>query len=328
MSSVFFGVSTRSFQYTHTIGRKEFSGPGFDHPIDLAIGREGALYVLNRPREDYPYSAHVTVCTMGGDYVSEFGGAGEEDGQFIWPISIALDSDGKVYVADQWLNRISIFENHGEFQGKWGTSGAGDGHLDHPFGITFDREDNLFVIDSNNNRVQKFTKDGKFLLKWGKEGSGPSQFNLPWGIAIDLHGDVYVADWGNNRVQKFSPDGEFLAEYGSSGNQVGEFDHPAGVAIDKHGDIYVADWGNDRVQVLTPEGQHITLFTGDATMSKWGQMQLEANPDMMRQRSLVRDLEPERRFWNPVAIEIDAQGRILVVDCARYRIQVYQKDNY
>ena len=179
MSSVFFGVSTRSFQYTHTIGRKEFAGPGFDHPIDLAIGRDDALYVLNRPREDYPYSAHVTVCTMGGDYVSEFGGAGEEDGQFIWPISIALDSDGKVYVADQWLNRVSIFENHGEFRGKWGASGAGDGHLDHPFGITFDREDNLFVIDSNNNRVQKFTKDGKFLFKWGRREAAPVNLTFP-----------------------------------------------------------------------------------------------------------------------------------------------------
>ena len=103
---------------------------------------------------------------------------------------------------------------------------------------------------------------------------------------------------------------------------------PPASPLTNTGDIYVADWGNDRVQVLTPEGQHITLFTGDATMSKWGQLQLEANPDMMRQRALVRDLEPERRFWNPVAIEIDTLGRILVVDCARYRIQVYQKDNY
>ena len=89
----------------------------------------------------------------------------------------------------------------------------------------------------------------------------------------------------------------------------------------------MADWGNSRVQVLAPDGRHIATFTGDATVSQWGRVKLESNPDMLRQRALVTDFEPERRFWNPVAVEIDAEGRILVVDCFRHRIQVYQKDN-
>ena len=177
------------------------------------------------------------------------------------PPSIALDSSQNVYIADEWLNRISIFD-----------------------------------------------KDGSFLDKWGVAGSGEGQFNLPWGLTIDKTGDIYVADWRNDRIQKFTADGQYLAEFGSSGSGVGEFNRPTGVAVDEDGDIYVADWRNDRVQVLTPDGRHITTFTGDAGISKWGAEKLNANPDMLRMRGLLRDLSEQEKFWRPKAIAVDGEG--------------------
>ena len=327
MTVPFFGVSTRSFHYSHTIGRAEYVGAGFRYPMDFAIGKNDVMYVINRSRPMRPDGIRVTVCTIEEDYIRQFGAFGKEDGQFVWPISLTIDSNENVYVADQWLNRITVFDQEGEFLHKWGVQGSGDGQLSKPFGIAFDAEENLHVVDSDNNRVQKFTKDGKFLAKWGEAGSGPGQFNLPWGIAFDHKGDLYVADWRNDRIQKFTSGGEFLAEFGSRGDGVGEFNHPTGLAIDKDGDIYVADWGNDRVEVLTSDGRHITTLTGEAELSKWGRPKLEANPDMVRQRSLVRDFTPETRFWRPVAIEVDDQGRILIAEIPRCRIQVYQKAN-
>ena len=328
MSAKFFGITTRSFHYAYTIGRDEFFGPGFKAPIDLAVGQDEMIYVPNRSKQGRLDGVRVTVFTMGEDYLKDFGRYGERDGEFVWPISIAVNSSGNVFLADQWLNRISIYDKGGEFLDKWGEAGSDDGQLNQPFGMAFDREDNLYVVDGHNNRIQRFTKDGKFLAKWGEAGTGPGQFNLPWGITIDSRGDVYVADWRNDRVQKFTADGRYLAEFGSSGDGVGQFHRPSDVAVDKDGDIYVTDWGNNRVQVLTPDGRHITTFPGDATVSKWGVAKLRANPDMIKQRELIREYEPWKRFWNPVAIEVDSQGRILVVDCQRHRIQVYQKDNY
>ena len=328
MASVFFGLTTRSFHYDRTLGRFEFSGKGFWASVDLALGPEGLIYILNRGYEHRPESARVTVLTIDEEYVGEFSGFGDRDGDVIWPTSIALDSAQNVYISDDWLNRISIFDKEGVFLYKWGVAGSGDGELNKPSGIKFDGEDNLYVVDSSNNRVQKFTKEGRFLATWGEEGSGEGQFNLPWGLALDNRGDVYVADWRNHRVQKFTPDGQFLAAFGKPGTGVGEFNHPTAVAVDKDGDIYVTDWGNDRIQVLTPEGRHITTFNGDAGLSKWGSEKLDVNPDMMRQRSLIRDFEPERLLWRPKALAIDGKGRIIIVDSNRYRLQVYQKDNY
>ena len=218
MSIVFFGISTRTYHYDRTIGRQEFSGTGFRCPMDLALGLDGRIYVLSRGLEYTPGGLRVTILTMDEDYIAQFSQFGERDGDLFWPTSIALDSDQNVYIADEWLNRISIFDSGGEYLDKWGLPGSGDGELNKPSGIRFDKEDNLYVVDSYNNRVQMFTKNGKFLSKWGEAGSGEGQFNLPWGLTIDGNGDVYVADWRNDRIQKFTPDGRYLAEIGSSGS--------------------------------------------------------------------------------------------------------------
>ena len=328
MSSVFFGVTTRTFHYDRTLGRNEFSGNGFRAAADLALGADGTIYVLNRGWENRHESIRVTMLNIDEDYIGQFSQFGEGDGDLYWSTSIAVDSSQNVYISDDWLNRISIFDKDGQFLAKWGVAGSGDGQLNRPSGIRFDRNDDMYLVDASNNRVQKFTKDGKFLGKWGEAGSGEGQFNLPWGLALDDGGNVYVADWRNDRVQKFNADGQFLAEFGSSGSGIGELNRPTGVAVDKDGDIYVADWHNNRVQVFTPDGRYVTEFTGDATMSKWAQEKLNANPPMVKQRSLVRDFSEENRLWYPTALVIDNEGRILISDSNRGRIQVYQKDNY
>ena len=328
MANVFYGITTRVFHYDRTIGHGDYYGSSFKVGADLALGPNGLIYVPNRSVEWRPDGMRVTVVTIDEEYIGQFSQFGEGDGELIWPSSIALDSKQNVYVADEWLNRISIFDKEGNFLSKWGVPGSGDGEINKPSGIRFDKEDNMYLVDSRNNRVQKFTKDGKFLAKWGEAGTGEGQFNLPWGLTIDNRGDVYVADWRNDRIQKFTADGQYLAEFGSSGSGVGEFNRPTGVAVDKDGDIYVADWRNDRVQVLTPDGRHITTFIGDAGLSKWAAEKLNANPGHLLMRSLIRDYTEELRFWRPKAIAIDEEGRVIILDAVRDRLQVYQKENY
>ena len=322
---VIYALDNRVYRYSHTIGRREYSGTGFRTPMALARGKGDLIYVLNRSYEYRPDGKRVTICSVGEDYIGEFGTGGTKDGQFVWPTSIAIDKEENVYVADEHLQRISIFSKEGEWLSKWGVEGDGDGQFNRPSGLAFDSEDNLFLVDSANNRVQKFTKDGRFLAKWGRPGSGDGEFNLPWGIEIDGEGNIYVADWRNDRVQKFTPDGQFLMKLGTPGNGDGELNRPSGLAVDQDGDIYVADWGNDRVQVFASDGTFVTKFTGDATMSKWGKEKLEANKEMLQERENAYQPEREKLFWGPVAIEVDDNHRIFICELCRGRIQVYQK---
>ena len=326
-------IST-SLQYSHTIGRSEFAGPGFRNPVAFVRGEGDLIYVVNRSYEYRPDGKRITICTIDEDFIGEFArgstGTGEteasgEDGSLIWPTSIALDKDQNVYVSDEWLNRISIFTKDGDWIGKWGTPGDGDGEINRPSALAFDKDENLYMVDSLNNRIQTFTKDGKFLSKWGSYGSGDGQFNMPWGLCIDHEGNVYVADWRNDRVQKFTPEGRFLTTFGTSGNHPGHLNRPTGVAVDKDSVVYVADWGNDRLAVFEPDGRYIAQVSGDATISKWAKEKLDANPEMWQEREMAQGLEREKLFWSPVAVQVDDEGRVYVAETARSRIQVYRK---
>src|SRR5438876_4839095 len=147
MSTHFFGIKDWTFSYSHSVGRNEFAGTGFRNPVDLALGADDVVYVINRSYENRPDGIHVTVCTLNEEYITEFGSAGEGDGQFTWPTSIALDKDGNVYVADEWLNRISIFDKDGTFLSKWAQPGSADGELNKPAGLAI-ADSTMYVSDS------------------------------------------------------------------------------------------------------------------------------------------------------------------------------------
>jgi DNA-binding beta-propeller fold protein YncE len=234
--------------------------------MDVAFGADGAVYVLSHSSEVNP-SSRVSKVSLGDrsgeeEFILQFGGHGSGTGEFLRTTSLALDKDENVYVADEYLNRISIFDKLGNYLGNWGTPGSGEGEINRPWGLTFDKEDNLWMVDSGNGRVQVFTKEGKFLSTWGNEGSGEGELDMPWGIDIDGQGDVYVADWRNHRVQKFNPDGKYLMSFGAPGSGEGELLHPSGVAIDEEGDVYAVDWAGSQVHAYGPDGSRLTTFMG------------------------------------------------------------------
>ena len=337
-------ITQDMYKYSHTVGIYSLVGRGFNNPVDMAFGRNGVMYVLNRAGPEtnvrLPYK-RVTMCTVSEEYIGEFSSGGVEDGQMMWPSSIAIDRDGNVYISDEALQRISIFDSRGQYLGKWGVKGKRESEFNRPSGIAFDSDDNLLVVDSLNCRVQRFTKDGRFLSGWGRAGSGDGEFNIPWGVHIDVAGNVYVADWRNNRIQKFDAEGNHLASMGVSGEGDGEFHRPAGVTTDGEGNIYVADWGNERVQVLRPDGSFLAKFRGESGISKWGEDYFSANEEEFAasQKSNMEpalDLPPhdysreesasiEKLFWGPTAVKVDDEGRVYVVESCRFRIQIYQK---
>ncbi len=330
-------IQGATFRYTHTIGRGEEAGPGFKNPVSLARGADDIMYVVSRAYDYRADSKRITVCTVGEEYIGEIGNGGRlggelmdsgenaADGSLVWPTSIALDSDENLYVTDEWLNRVAIFSKDGDWLGSWGVVGDGDGEFNQPSGIHFDVDDNVFLVDTGNNRVQKYTKDGKYISSFGSFGTGDGELNMPWGIDLDADGNIYVADWRNDRIQKFDSEGNFLMKFGTTGSKEGELKHPTDVAVDREGIIYVADWDNDRVQVFDSNGLFIAVILGDATLSKWGETKLDANPDMRLQREIAQGLERERFLRGPIGVEVDDQDRIFIVDSQRNRVQIYRK---
>ena len=335
----------RVYDYSHCVGRTAQSGMGFNYPAAAALGKGDVVYVLNRGTETISNVAwnrtsvgarvsKVTIGTEAGDeeYVGEFSDYGDSEGQLIWGAGVAVDSKQNIYVSDEWLDRISVFDEDGNFLRHWSVLEAAEEGPYGASGIALDSDEYLYVVGGRAHQVRRFTTDGKLVGSWGRFGSGDGELNSPWGIAVDQRDFVYVVDHLNHRVQKFTPGGEWVTQFGSYGTRRGQLYYPSGVAVDPEGDVYVCDWSDNglqpgRVHIFDAEGQFIISLIGDAQqLSKWAQMTVDANADVYKARRRVRTTEPEWRFAMPTGVVFDPdKGRLLVVDGQRGRLQIYNK---
>ena len=334
--------STGPMKYLKTVGlTTNQSGRGFINPYDCAFAPDGRILVLNHCDTARAALVRIGILNWDEDYLGEFSrGSGRGDGQWIMPVGMAVSGGGEIFVTDEYLNRVTVFDLEGSFIRQWGEPGPDAGHLNGAAGIAIAPDDTIYVVEQHNHRVQRFTPAGESLAMWGSEGHAPGQFNMPWGIGLDHSGNVYVADWRNDRIQKFTADGRFIAAYGASGAGHGQFHRPSGVCVDADGYIYVSDWGNERVQLLAPDGAFVQSLRGQATLSRWAQDFMSVNPDeynTRRMSNLTPELPPhldtpylisaqtEPYFWGPVSVRLDASERLFVVEANRHRIQVYQR---
>ena len=332
-------ATTLQLTYKDTIGFvADQGGRGFHLPMAMVIRRDGRIFVASRSHQQSLDIVGIQMVNLGHEFFGQISEYGQAEGQMVWPTALALDGDDNLYLADDFLQRITIFDRDGKVIGNWGRKGGGEGEFDGPSGLLFDRDGHLLVVDHRNHRIQKYTKDGQFISAWGGFGDGDGQFNLPWGITQDQLGNLYIADWRNDRIQKFTSDGQFIAKYGGSGAGEGQFNRPSGLAVDADGNLYVADWGNQRVQVLDANGNFAQQLRGEATLSAWASEYLAANADELAARATfapVFDVDTdniyeesarlEPYFWDPVDVVLDEQERVYVLETCRHRFQIYEK---
>jgi len=191
-----------------------------------------------------------------------FGSAGSGEGQLSFPRQVAVGSDGKLYVAEEYNHRISVFNPDGTFDFSFGQQGAEPGQFERPSGVAVGLSGNIYVADTWNYRVQVFNSAGEYITSWGQRGELGSgaraePFDAFWGpraIAVDASEQVYVADTGNKRIRVYTKDGTYLRDIGSGGSGNGQLDEPSGLSISPDGLLYVADTWNRRISVFTLDG--------------------------------------------------------------------------
>lgn len=152
-------VYTSARIYKATIGLTGSAGDDnwrFNNPAGVAVDKNGNVFVADSDN-DRVQKCHLAdssyICTT-------FAGVeGIVDSNFnhMHPVSVALDSAGKVYVADDWNNRVQVFNSSGAYLttigGNWGQR---DGDFVSPNGVAVDGAGNVYITDSWNHRVQKY----------------------------------------------------------------------------------------------------------------------------------------------------------------------------
>jgi DNA-binding beta-propeller fold protein YncE len=181
-----------------TMGGVAGRGPGeFGWVTDVAEDSQGNIYV-----SEYGENDRIQKFSPEGKFLLQWGGNGEELGQFRRPQSMAIDAHDNVWVADACNHRIQVFDGQGKLVRHWGVEGTAPGQLYYPYGLILGPEGTVYVCEYGNHRVQKFTPDGQSLGCWGTHGRGPGQLFNPWAIALDSQGRLHVLDSSNHRVQR------------------------------------------------------------------------------------------------------------------------------
>lgn len=259
------------------------SKASFNRPGGIGVDKLGNIYVadvFNHKIRKITASGAVTTLAGNGHqgYVDDVKGLSAE---FDFPVDVAVDDSGNVYVVDEGNNKIRKILPNGSvstFAGS-GAVGSQDNRVgvlasfNQPNGIAVDQKGNVYVADQLNHKIRKITAAGVVTTLAGNGQAGSNDntigilagFNNPRGVAVDRIGNVYVGDVGNQKIRKITPAGVVSTVAGSgvpgshdnTNGSLAEFYFPDGTAIDSLGNLYVADGLNNKIRKIETKGYSI-----------------------------------------------------------------------
>jgi sugar lactone lactonase YvrE len=186
-----------------TIGKAGLAGDGpdtFGPPSDVLVAPDGAVFVADGHGGNT--NARIVKFSKDGAFIKAWGRKGSGPGEFDAPHALAMDSAGRLFVADRGNNRIQIFDQDGKFLEEWKQFGR-------PSGLFIDRRDVLYAADTQSDEKNNPTykrgirvgsaKDGKvtaFIPDADPDGTGE-------GVAADADGNIYGALTARQAVKQY-----------------------------------------------------------------------------------------------------------------------------
>lgn len=191
------------------LGASAHAGDGpshFDGPTDVVVAPNGDVFVSDG--HEAMSNNRIVKFSADGRYVKEWGGSGSEPGQFLVPHALALDSQGRLFVADRDNNRIQIFDQDGNFSEQWTQFGR-------PSGLHIAADDTLYVSDNQSNDERHPGWRRGIYVGSAKDGSvrafipdpefdpARAQETGAHGLAADAAGTIYGAEVYSQSVKKY-----------------------------------------------------------------------------------------------------------------------------
>ncbi len=168
----------------------------FGRPADIAFAPDGSFYIA-----DGYDNTRIVKFDKSGKYQLEWGTEGTAPGQFKVQVhDVAVDAQGRVFVADRGNDRIQIFDANGKFIEMWQ-------NIKKPSYIHITKDGFVWVVSGAGNRLLKYDMNGKLLTTWGMYGVEKGQFDDPHDLSVDSAGNLYVAIFSTQKVgvEKFVP---------------------------------------------------------------------------------------------------------------------------
>jgi sugar lactone lactonase YvrE len=299
----------------------------FLHPLGIAVDAHGVLYVADTGnRVVRKIASDGVVSTLAGTPGRQGCSDGSRSQASFYEVrSIAVDSDGTLFVPDAGTNKLRRITDAGQvstiaYREEDPAGGQTDARMlldNHtPMGIAVDASSSIYI--SLSNAILKVSPNGAATvltasaITAGAGGVGlAARFNSAYGLAVDSRGTLYVTDSSLDAIKSIAPGGAVTRFAGASYDhafpqqtsidgdaQRARFFVPEGIAVDRAGTVYVADRRNSTIRKITPAGVVSTLAGAP------------------RQAGSQDGTGAAARFVSPTAVTVDADGNVFVADSA------------
>jgi DNA-binding beta-propeller fold protein YncE len=172
----------------------------FDRPTAVAFDPATREVVVS---DGYNH-ARVARFSPDGHFRSAFGERGAGDGELRTPHGIAVDADGRIYVADRENARVQIFDRSGKVVAIWNSSLVG-----RPWAVAI-ADGFVYVVDGGDQDPEhprgglvKLTREGRVLARL--QTSTRMGLDGAHAVAVGQDGAVYIAESDGRRVRKLVP---------------------------------------------------------------------------------------------------------------------------
>lgn len=176
--------------------------PGYlFQPNDVLVAPDGHIFVAEGHSNAEGSTARILKFNAQGEFVKEWGSLGSGPNEFMQPHALALDSQGRLFIADRSNNRIQIYTQDGELLDTWY-------QFSRISGLYIDANDILYAADSESGSVNP--ANGAWLrgIRIGSARTGEVQYLIPdpqpdcrgtctaEGVTVDRNGVIYGAEVG------------------------------------------------------------------------------------------------------------------------------------